>query len=261
MDPGEDDRPPGRPRPAADERIAHAFADGYGEGIRDALREVLEAVRTSTPAELRWQVQSRIARIPEDVELKRRSLLGPPPRDGWEATRRAPRSPAAALGPPPAPATPAPTLTQALQGSGVLFQEVRPSAALAHVGGIWRQYGRVFVFGRVPDPPLPVPDDAVTVVAVGRARIAGPEGDAPDLGGAAGQLMALIGEGTALVYCDSVEYLATEYSEGTAVRALIWIVEQLRARSGGVVVSVNPAALQASSRAQLERMFKAGRSA
>jgi hypothetical protein len=88
--------------------------------------------------------------------------------------------------------------------------------------------------------------------------VAAPEGDAPDLGSAAGRLLTLVGEGTALVYCDSVEYLAAEYSEATAVRALLWIVEQLRPRSGWVVVSVNPAVLLESSRAQLERTFRSG---
>ncbi|MCI4370627.1 MAG: hypothetical protein L3J81_04785, partial [Thermoplasmata archaeon] len=146
---------PGPPAPPADELRAHAFADGYGEGLRDALRELLQAARSSTPQELRWQIESRLARIPQDVELKRRALLGPPPSHaGWDA----PRHLALAAPPPPAPApAAAPTLSGTLTGSGVLFKERTPVGASAHVSSVWRNFGRVIAFGRAPDPPLAVP--------------------------------------------------------------------------------------------------------
>src|SRR5271165_6451796 len=121
----------GPPAPPADELRAHAFADGYGEGLRDALRELLQAARSSTPQELRWQIESRLARIPQEVELKRRALLGPPPHGGWDAPRRL------VPAPPPTPPAPSPTLAGTLTGSGVLFREATPVNAAGHVASVW----------------------------------------------------------------------------------------------------------------------------
>lgn len=242
---GEGGAPP-RGRPLADERWANAYAEGYGEGIRDALKEILGAVRSGTPQEIRWQVQSRLARIPEDVELKRRALLGPPPRGGWEAPRR------------PAPA-PAVSLTGALEGSGVLYKEAMAVEAPAHVAQVHRNYGRVVAFGRAPQPPLPLPEGTLAVLVVGGSRERPGEEPTEDLASAAGRLDALLVEGPTLVYCDCVEYLCSEYGEDVVVRSLGWIAERVRQRSGRLVISVDPSGLRPASLAQLQRALGAVR--
>lgn len=244
-----DELPRERPKGPADERIAGAYAEGYGEGIRDALREVLQAVRSSTPQELRWQVQSRLARVAEEVELKRRSLLGPPPRDGWQPAR-------ARAVPAIASAPSGPRLTESLEGGGVLFREARPSAAPEHVGAVWPQYGRVVVFGRPAEPPLPVPPESIRLLAVGRMRAGDDAEAAPDLSAAAGRLPAILSEGPLLVYCDCLEYLAQEYTEEIAVRSIGWIVDRVRERAGWVVVTVNPDGLKPSNLASLQKIFR-----
>ena len=66
-----DPAPPARddaPRP--DEEYARTYADGYEEGVRSALREVLQhASRGHTAQELRILIESRLARLEEEVEL------------------------------------------------------------------------------------------------------------------------------------------------------------------------------------------------
>ncbi|MCI4318467.1 MAG: hypothetical protein L3J96_08005, partial [Thermoplasmata archaeon] len=85
---------PGRAATPPDEESANAYADGYGEGLREAFREVLQhASRGHTAQELRILIESRLARWREDVEVKRKSLLGPPRRPSWGPLLRPPVPP------------------------------------------------------------------------------------------------------------------------------------------------------------------------
>ena len=83
------DRPrnlrPGRGRPTRKRPRTRStrgrYAAGYEEGIRSALREVvLHSSRGHTAQEIRMLAESRLARLSEEVDLKRKSLLAPPRR-------------------------------------------------------------------------------------------------------------------------------------------------------------------------------------
>ena len=79
-----DDPPPANEDLPADEEFARTYAAGYEEGVRSALREVLQhASRGHTAQELRILIESRLARLSEEVELKRKGLLAPPRRPAW----------------------------------------------------------------------------------------------------------------------------------------------------------------------------------
>jgi hypothetical protein len=145
-----------------------------------------------------------------------------------------------------------------LAGNGILFKEPTPVGAARHVDTVWKNYHRVIAFGRPPDPPLRVPPESFEVLFVGRAQASGAS-DAPDLASAAGQLQERLTQGPALVYCDAVEYLASEYGEEVAIRSIGWIVEQVRRSAGWVVVSVDPTTLSTVGAALLQRFFRTER--
>ena len=238
-----DEGAPGRPVPPADERAAHAFADGYGEGLRDALRDVLQHVsRGHLPQELRWLIESRLARVPEEVELKRRALLGPPRRVAWDALLRAPS-------PVSAPEPPAPTLDQVLEGTGVLFREDRPTLAIQYLAGRWKSLGRVLAVARPPGAELPVPPERLTLLPIGSDQ------ELRDPGEAAGRIHAILSEGAAVVYLDCVEFLVREFGADITLRFVEWLMGEVRSASGLLVVSVDPSTLEAIAFRRLQRLF------
>lgn len=233
-----------RPLPPADERSAHAFAEGYGEGLRDALRDVLQhASRGHTAQELRWLIESRLARVNEEVELKRRALLGPPRRPDWDTLLR-----------PPSAA--APTLETALQGTGVLFREDRPQRARSLVAARWTPYGRVVALGRSPSEGLPVPPASVTEIRFAPKGVEGDAGGRLDPSEAAGRVRSLLAEGPALVYVDSLDLLDREYGPEVTVRFVEFLTAETREASGLLVVSVNPATVEELVVRRLQGLFE-----
>jgi hypothetical protein len=231
--PSADDRPPERGRPPADEVAAHAFADGYGEGLKDGLRDILQhASRGHTAQELRWLIESRLARVPEEVAMKRRALLGPPRRVDWESVLR-----------PPGPG-PTPTLETALPGTSVLFADERPERARSFAAARWRPFGRVLQLGRVSDEPLEVPEEALERIAFGGGGAGGGEPEAPSPGEIAGRLDALLRSGPALVFLDGLAVQVREEGIDPTQRFLEWLVARVRERSGLLVTWVDPTTLK-----------------
>jgi hypothetical protein len=243
-----DEPPTPRPLPPADERSAHAFAEGYGEGLKDALREVLQhASRGHTAQELRWLIESRLARVPEEVELKRRSLLGPPRRVAWDTILRPPAT--------VAPATAAPTLDTVLEGTSLLFREPQPVRATACVNSRWRRFGRVVALTRRTELGLGVPEESLIRIPLGRSREGGGEEAGLDPGEAAGRVPGILADGPAIVFLDSVEFIVREYGDDVALRLIEWLVPQIRGASGLLVVSVDPSTIDPISFNRIQRLF------
>jgi hypothetical protein len=241
-----EERPGSRPLPPADERSAHAFADGYGEGLRDALRDVLQqASRGHTAQELRWLIESRLARVNEEVELKRRALLGPPRRPAWDQLLRS-----------PAPPAPAPTLETTLQGTAFLFQEPRPARARAFVGERYATYGRVAAIVREEGGGFGLPPGTVRSFLVGAARHGPSSGDEGlDPGEAAGRVRELLDQGPALVYLDAFDFLVREYGADVTLRFVEYLLGLTKQSSSLLVVSADPAATEEMVSRRLARLF------
>ncbi len=170
--PAATDRPADGPR---DDEYARAYADGYGEGLRDALRELLAHLsRGHTPHEVRMIVESRLARVREEVELKRKSLLSPPRRPSWGALLR-----------PPAPdVEPAPPASEPVgAGRSVLFLEERPGRAIACAEASAGAFARVLVLSFHPPALRGVPADRVEFVPVRSSGVGGDGADPTGLSG------------------------------------------------------------------------------
>jgi hypothetical protein len=239
-----EERPARRPVPPADERSAHAFADGYGEGLRDGLRDVLQqASRGHTAQELRWLIESRLARVQEEVELKRRALLGPPRRPDWDTLLR-----------PPSPATPTPET--ALLGTGVLYREDRPTKARSLAAARWSPFGRVIALGRNPSDGLSIPPASLSVLLFAPKRIEGDAEGRVDPSEAAGQVRQMLSEGPALVYLDSLDFLDREYGPEMTVKFVEFLAAQVREASGLLVVSVNPSTVEELVVRRLQGLFE-----
>jgi hypothetical protein len=234
------------PEPAPDEEFARAYALGYEEGIRTALKEMIEhAARGHSPAELRMLLESRVARLSEEVEVKRRTILAPPRRIRW----------ATAAGPPrPWSSSPAGPVAATLKpGHGYLIPESRPERGLELIRRAALGAPRVVIVSRRP-PPLPgVPDD--------RRVDLRPSGvDTPSAAGSLGDLSgrireALSGPSGAWVYLDSIEFLLTSLSPDIVLQFLRWLVGLVEEVRAGLVVSVDPAALEPRDFSRLSHLF------
>jgi Protein of unknown function (DUF835) len=238
-----------------DEEYARTYAAGYEEGVRSALRELLGHVsRGHTPAELRMLVESRLARLSEEVELKRRSLLAPPRQPAWAALLRAP----AAARPWLAPVGSSPHLgeVRVAAGRSLLIKEERPQRALEVLQEGARQFPRVVVVSLHP-PELPgIPPDHRLVVPV--AAGADRPGVAP-LG--PGEISGRLREpteapGGALVYVDALEYLATEHTLEMTLRFVHWLVNQVSETGSALLVSFDPRSIDLKDLSRLERAFQ-----
>jgi hypothetical protein len=231
--------------PPADEEYARTYASGYEEGLRSALREVLEHLtRGHTPQEVRMLVQGRLARLAEEVELKRRALLAPPRRTNWGP---APRFPGTTVSAPP---TPAPVGLE--RGRSVLVREERPNRALAILRAEAARFPRtVIVSARPPELPAPLAARA-TVIPVGAG--AGEGTERLTLGEVGGRLKEPT-EGGALVYVDALEFFVLEDGPDVVARFVHWLVEQVQRTGSALVVSLDPRALEAREASRLERAF------
>jgi hypothetical protein len=235
--------------PAADDEYARGYAEGYGEGLRAALREVLEhASRGHTAHELRILIESRLARIDEEVELKRRSLVRPPRRPAWPALLRPPAPPSAwspireAL--PAAPVAPA---------SRTLVREERPKRALGILEASRPRFARLVLVST--QPPALEPGPALQWLRPGRPTAAEGEGGlAP--GEISGRLVeATEAGGSALVYLDAIEFLVTSYGFETVYKFLDWFAGWTAETGSALVAVVDPRALDAKELGRLQRLF------
>jgi len=247
-------RPPVEEGPK-DEEFARTYAAGYEEGVRSALREVLgHASRGHTAAELRMLVESRLARLSEEVELKRRSMLAPPRQPAWASLLRPPVG--ARPWVPPIGSSPTPSLRLAVGGS-LLIREERPVRALALLRETAAQFPRVVLLSLHP-PELPDlrPDQRIVIPI-------GPGGDGPDRAAPGpGEIGGRLREpteapGGALVYLDALEFLATEHSLETTLRFVQWLGSQVSSTGSALLASVDPRALDLKDQSRLERAFQA----
>lgn len=233
-------------RPPPDEGFAEAYAQGFGDGLRDALKEILQhASRGHTAQELRWLIESRLARVPEEVAFKRRSVLAPPPRTVWaEAARSAP--------PLPPPASP-----PVVFGSSYLIREERPERALELLRRHATRYARIAVVSLHPPEMNGVPSDRVDVIRLGSTAAAGgPDDRGPTPGEIGGRLRtAMEADGGALVYLDAVEFLVTEFGIEPTLRFVTWLTGQVNRTASVAVASVDPQTLSANDLHRLQRGF------
>ena len=231
----------GRP----DEAYADAYVAGYSEGLREALREILShASRGHTAQELRMLIESRIGRIPEDVEAKRRNLLAPPRRPAWGPLLRSGR--------PPTPLVFPPRLPELVPGRCYLFREERPSLALEFLSQYGRQFPRCVAL-TLRSTGLPTfPPERLRRIVIG----ADPGGEGSSLGEMAGIVReATQADGGALVYLDAIETLATDVTTERALQFVNVLTGQIGTSSSVLVVSADPRAIDEMSFRRLQKGF------
>ncbi|MFZ0891386.1 MAG: DUF835 domain-containing protein [Thermoplasmata archaeon] len=255
-DPAESSDRPTRDTPRApdDEEFARAYADGFGEGIRSALKEVLQHVsRGHTAQELRILIESRLARVNEEIELKHKSLLGPPRRPAWGPLLRAPQ-PVGRAGTPPAPAG---SLSGLLPSNSYLVKEQRPDRAIRMVEQSLPSYPRLVVVSLHPPKFSGQTDGATTTIKLGAnvSSESGGEGSVSP-GEIGGRLRAPTeASGGAIVFLDALEYLVTENGVEMIARFVNWLVAQVQTTGSALVVSLDPSALDLKDLSRLQRAF------
>jgi hypothetical protein len=232
----------------ADEEYAEAYSEGYGEGLREAFREVLSHVgRGHTVGEIRVLVESRLARIRDDVSAKRRNILGPPRRPAWGALLR-----------PPARARPEPMPAPRLaKGTSYLFREDRPHHALSFVSRAGAEYRRILCVTTNPPEFVGVPRNRVEVLrlALPSPGLGASEGEL-DPGGLGGRIKEATEEtGGALVYLDALEVMSTEYSLDTTLKFVNFVTAQVARTGSAFVASVDPGTLEDRDLRRLQRSF------
>ncbi len=239
---------PDRPPPAADEEWAEAYAQGYGEGLREALREMLQhASRGHTAQELRLLVESRLARVREDVEVKRKSLLAPP--------RRAAYGPMFRTGPPAQVPRAIPSVQPAT--SYLVFEE-RPARALRLLRGAARQFSSiVLVSFHLPDVSG-LPRERLKVLPVGVPDAGGPAADgslSPQV--IAGRIReAASADGGTLVYVDALEVMATgDGGVDAMLRFVQWAASEVVRTRSALIVSAGPRSFDERTKSLLQRSF------
>ncbi len=249
----------GRPRPArnppADEEYARAYAAGFEEGIRSALREILlHSSRGHTAQELRMLAESRLARLSEEVDLKRRSLLAPPRRPAWGALLRPPPNPSARAWVAPVRGTP--PVAAIAAGSSVIVREERPLRALELLRANAPAFPRVVVVSLHP-PEIPGiasrPTDRHRPPN-GRPR-GRRRGRPSSVGARRAPSRADRSVGGALVYVDSLEYFLSEDGPETTVRFAHWLVGQAKSTGSAILVSYDSRSLDIKDASRLERAF------
>jgi hypothetical protein len=232
----------------ADEEYASAYSDGYGEGLREAFREVLSHVgRGHTVGEIRVLVESRLARIRDDVAGKRRNILGPPRRPAWGALLRPP------VGPRPEPEP----VAGLARGTSYLFREDRPHRALAFVGRANAEFPRLLCVTTNPPafPGWPPQRVEILRLALPSPGAAPTEGEF-DPGGLGGRIKeATEGKGGALVYLDAAEVMRTEYSLDTTLKFINFVAAQVARTGSAFVASVDPGTLEERDLRRLQRSF------
>jgi hypothetical protein len=245
------DRPSEPEEPPADEGYARTYAAGYEEGLRTALREVLaHASRGRTNQELRALIQSRLAQLAEEVDLKRRSLLGPPRTRPFGELVRGPRSVTTLAGTAPGVA--------GLRGAlgpkeTVLVRETRPERAVELLRVSRARFPRLALVSLRP-PALGEPSVETVVVSVLDAG--GSSAGHLSPGEVAGRLRApLEAAGGALVYVDALEFFVGEEGPEVTLRFARWLVEEVQASGSALIVSYDPRSLAGTDASRLERLF------
>lgn len=251
----EEDEAPVDEEPPADEEYARAYAAGYEDGARSALREVvLNASRGHTPQEIRMLAEGRLVRLPEEVETKRRSLLAPPRRTDWGALRRVPLpAPARAWSPPVAGTPP---LSRVAPTQSVLVRETRPARALELLRASASAYPRVVIVSTHPSE--------ITGIAPERRTDIAPGGTAGESGSSTPISLSELGGrlrtptesgGGALVYFDAVEYYVTQEGSDTATRFAHWLAGQVRMNRSAFLVSYDSRSMDPKDASRFERAF------
>jgi hypothetical protein len=245
------ERPSEPEEPPADEGYARTYAAGYEEGLRTALREVLaHASRGRTNQELRALIQSRLAQLAEEVDLKRRSLLGPPRTRPFGDLVRGPRSTGPGAGTAPGPG--------GLRGplgpkETVLVREARPERAVELLRVSRARFPRLALVSLRP-PALGEPNVETVVVSV--RDPGGSSAGHLSPGEVAGRLRApLEAAGGALVYVDALEFFVGEEGPEVTLRFARWLVEEVQASGSALIVSYDPRALAGTDGSRLERLF------
>jgi hypothetical protein len=238
----------------ADEDYARAYAAGFGEGIRSGLREILQhTARGHTAQEIRILAESRLARLSEEIELKRKSLLAPPRRPAWTSLLRAPQ-PTRPWVAPVAGAIPAVRLRP---GASVLVREERPTRALEYLRASAPAFPRTVLVSTRPPELVPPPSSERIAITLGGAGTADAR-DAERL--TPGEIGGRIREptespGGALVYLDALEYLSTENSFEQTLRFVHWLVTQTKETGSALVVSFDRRSIDLKDMSRLEHAF------
>jgi hypothetical protein len=248
---GDADRRSARAAPVGDDEYIEGYSKGYGDGLREALRELrAHAGRGASPQELRMLIESRLARVPDDVEVKRKGLLAPPRRAPWASLLRPPSAPSWT---PPTSSLPA---ASAEPGESYLVKEDRPRRALEVVERSAPAFHRVLLISQRPPTVASVPSEQVEWVRPGAARSdggGGPPGRDPSA--LAGRIREAAAAGPVLVYLDAIEFLATEYTLEVTMRFLGWLTTEGVRNGSSLVASLSPRTLEARDLSRVERSF------
>lgn len=247
----------GTPPPAdesADDEYARAYAAGYEEGIRSALREILQHTsRGHTAQEIRILAESRLARLLDEVDLKRRSLLAPPRRPAWSSLLRAPAPARPWSGPVAGSGAP----LRLSPGRSLLVREERPVRALDILRSNLAAFPRVVVVSLRPPILDGVPSDRRVDIALAGPGPSGSGGDRLTPGEIGGRLRPPTeASGGAIVYVDALEFLATEYTLDTTLKFAHWLVAQVQETGSALVVSFDRRSLDVKDLSRLERVFE-----
>ncbi|MGA8709970.1 MAG: DUF835 domain-containing protein [Thermoplasmata archaeon] len=242
--------------PPADEEYVRGYAAGYEEGLRNSLRETLEHISHGhTPQEIRMLTASRLARLPEEVDLKRKSLLSPPQRPAWGSLLRPPAPARAWAG--AAPAASAPPF-RLLPGRSLLVREERPIRAVEILRANALAFPRLAVVSlRPPEVPGLPAGHRLDLVLGGSGTPDDPEQGRLTPGEISGRLRdPTESKGGALVYVDALEFLATEHSLETTIKFVHWLVTQAQETGSALLVSFDPRSLDVRDVSRLERAFE-----
>ncbi|HEV2450088.1 MAG TPA: hypothetical protein VGU43_06755 [Thermoplasmata archaeon] len=234
-----------------DAEYADGYLEGYAEGLREGLRELLvHASQGHTTSELRVLVKSRISRIPEDVELKRKHLLSPPRKSAWEPLLR-PQQPA-----PGGTALSGGSAPEWTPGRAYLFREERPRAAVRFAQTLAQKHARVLWISFDAPPSLQIADRQVEWL---RPRVSRPGEDEGGVGADPGAIAGRIKERGAdpplLVYLDALEELRTQYGSELTLRFSSWLGQWVSGSVSTVVASVDDGTFGEPERRRLQRSF------
>jgi len=243
--------PEGRGSVPGDDEYIEGYAKGYGDGLREALRELrAHAGRGASPQELRMLIESRLARIPEDVAVRRKGLLTPPRRAPWVSLLRPPAAP---VWTPPKSSLP---VVPVEPGSTHLLREDRPRRAVELLRVSAPRFRRVVLVSQRPPELSGVSADIVEAIVPAGARTdGGSTAGAMDPSGFAGRIRTAVDSGAALVYLDAIEFLVTEYPLDFTMRVVTWIADYASKNGSALIAALSPNTLGPRDVSLLERAF------
>jgi|GEM_PF-413496 hypothetical protein len=242
------------PVPDPDEEAARAYADGYGEGVRNALRDIIGlASQGHSASEIRLFAQTRLARLGEEIALKRRSRLVPPDRIPLETLLRGPR----ALG----GGEPVSSPLIAFPGHSYLFVDPRGLKARGFLHSLLERGMAAVALTRFPrELKEAMGRSNLKILYLGRQE-ASEEGvesvqDA-DPGLLTGRIQRAL-EGfpsPPVIHLEAFEYLETEVGFEKALKFIHWLTGEVQARRGVLIVSLDPVSLEPRQLSLLRRDF------